>query len=141
MVSPGPFFRPNSLGSWLTVTKMARPKTNPSITGRDKNAGDEPRPQQPGDDKDQPGQDDHPCRQGGIGGWLTAGGVLDGDLARLKTGAQRGWLVPCGRGGAAATPWAGLAPCTVDANYRQPGRRPPRACRQKAGTRSHDPGS
>jgi hypothetical protein len=38
MVSPGPFFRPNSLGNWLTVTKIARPKTNPSITGRDKNA-------------------------------------------------------------------------------------------------------
>ena len=29
--------------------------------------------------------------------WLTAGGVLDGGLARLKTGAQRRWLVPCGR--------------------------------------------
>ena len=55
--------------------------------------------------------------------WLTAGDVLDGDLARLKTGAQRRWLVPCGRVGAAAIPWAGFAPCTVDANYRQPGRR------------------
>ena len=46
--------------------------------------------------------------------------------------------------GAAATPWAGLAPCTVDANYRQPGRRSSHAWRrrqgrQKARTRSHDP--
>jgi hypothetical protein len=38
MVSPSPFFIPNSLGSWLTVTKMARPNTNPSMTGRDKKA-------------------------------------------------------------------------------------------------------
>ena len=29
--------------------------------------------------------------------WLTAGDVLDGGLARLKTRAQRRWLVPCGR--------------------------------------------
>ena len=29
--------------------------------------------------------------------WLTAGDVLDGGLARLKTGAQRRRLVPCGR--------------------------------------------
>jgi hypothetical protein len=37
-VSPGPLFSPNSLGSWLTVTKMASPKTKPSMTGRDRNA-------------------------------------------------------------------------------------------------------
>ena len=76
--------------------------------------------------------------------WLTAGGVLDGGLARLKTGAQRGWLVPCGRAGAAATPWAGLAPCTVDATCRRPGRRSSHACRRRQGrqearARSHDP--
>ena len=29
--------------------------------------------------------------------WLTAVDVLDGGLARLKTGAQRRWLVTCGR--------------------------------------------
>ena len=29
--------------------------------------------------------------------WLTAVDVLDGGLARLKTGTQRRWLVPCGR--------------------------------------------
>jgi hypothetical protein len=37
MVSPSPFSRPKSLGSWPTVTKMASPNTNPSITGRDRN--------------------------------------------------------------------------------------------------------
>ena len=38
MVSPSPFFNPNSLGSWLTVTKMASPKTKPAMTGRDRNS-------------------------------------------------------------------------------------------------------
>lgn len=32
-VSPDPYFRPKIFGSWLTVTKIARPNTNPSITG------------------------------------------------------------------------------------------------------------
>ena len=37
IVSPGPLASPNIFGSWLTVTKMASPKMNPSITGRDRN--------------------------------------------------------------------------------------------------------
>ena len=66
--------------------------------------------------------------------WLTAHArsltviSLDSRLER-----KRVWLVPCGRAGGAATPWAGLAPCTVDANYRQPGRRSSHAWRRRQG--------
>ncbi len=42
IVSPDPFSIPNSFGSWLTVTKIARPNTNPSITGRDRNCATNP---------------------------------------------------------------------------------------------------
>ena len=37
IVSSPLFSTPKILGSWLTVTKIASPKTNPSITGRDRN--------------------------------------------------------------------------------------------------------
>lgn len=38
---PEPFLMP-SLGSWLTVTKIANPNTKPSITGRDRNCAKKP---------------------------------------------------------------------------------------------------
>ena len=42
IVSPSPFSIPNSFGSWLTVTKIASPKTKPSITGRERNCATKP---------------------------------------------------------------------------------------------------
>ena len=42
-VLPSPFGTPNSLLSWPTATKSARPVTNPSITGFDRNCVMKPR--------------------------------------------------------------------------------------------------
>ena len=37
MESPSPFDSPKIFGSWLMVTKIARPKMNPAIAGLDRN--------------------------------------------------------------------------------------------------------
>ena len=79
IVSPSPFSIPNSLGSWLTVTKIARPNTKPAITGRDRNCVMNPRRNKPAMMKKIPARTTTPA----------ASAAYSGGVLRVQRGHRR----------------------------------------------------
>ena len=72
IVSPPPASIPNSFGSCFTVTKIASPKTNPSITGRERNWAMKPSRRKPASRRTRREEDER-GRVGGVGARVPAG--------------------------------------------------------------------